>query len=66
MNIEIDTELIKSLTDSELKTYCAIQIWRNGGKENMLPSDGWLIENTNKARATVYRALAGLKNKEII
>jgi predicted house-cleaning NTP pyrophosphatase (Maf/HAM1 superfamily) len=66
MSIKSETRFLKELTDSEYKVYSAICLFRDDSIEDYVPADVWLMNITGKSRATIYRAIYGLKVKGII
>lgn len=60
------SELFTETTDTEYKVYSYILLWRDEKKGNMLPDNDYLQTKLNKSRATIFRAIAGLRAKGLV
>lgn len=58
--------IYKDLTDCEFKILMLLREWQQAGHKQMIPSDTWISAKTGKGRTTVFRALAGLRDKGVI
>lgn len=58
--------IYKDLTDCEFKILQLIKEWQSAGHKDMLPGEQWIRSKTGKGRTTVFRALAGLRDKGAI
>lgn len=60
-----ELELLRNLNDSEFKVWKFIEFWR-GETKTYTPDTEYIANKLDKDKRSVFRALAGLKEKGVI
>ena len=60
-----ESEMFIHLNDNEFKIWKFIDYWRKDIK-SYIPDIEYIAENLNKNKRTVFRAIAGLKEKGVL